>query len=306
MLRGLIVRRVLVVADVVFVGLIALSGVFFVLGGADVVGPSDGVGALPAGPEDYEDMFAKVGPRPAYNKIVASRIFGMAASRTSDYVDPAPVEEEQEEAETELPLRLWGTVVAGPQDPLSTAVIEVKEGAPTLGTYYLNQEVLKDVVLVEVRRKEVILDNRRTNRIEHLRMLEGEARLAAAASPPSRRPAALARRRSSASEMVTMDRKEFSQGLIDNYADLTNNVDVRVHKDSNGKVDGLTASNISTIPLARKLGIQDNDVLTSVNNEQIDSVEKVYEIVNKYRNASTFRIGILRNGKRKNITYRLR
>lgn len=304
MLRGLIIRRSFVIADVILVGGAGLFAAFLGFKSfreadfrPDVVSP--------ASPEDYEGMFAKVGPRPAYNRIVQSGIFGRAATTSGDDKEPPPVVEEPlAEAETELPLRLWGTVVSGPNDLLASAAIEVREGAPTLGAYYLNQDVLEDVILVEIRRREVILDNRRMNRLEHLKMLEGDERLAAS-RPPGRRPPTRGRR-SQASEMITLDRHEFSQGLIDNYADLANNVDVRVYTDAQGNVKGLTASNISTIPLARKLGIQDNDVLSSVNNEQIDSVEKVYEIVNKYRNASTFRIGILRGGKPKTITYRLR
>ena len=47
-------------------------------------------------------------------------------------------------------------------------------------------------------------------------------------------------------------------------------------------------------------------MLVSVNNEKVDGAEKVKEILNKYRNAKTFRIGISRGGKLIYIVYRLR
>jgi len=42
-----------------------------------------------------------------------------------------------------------------------------------------------------------------------------------------------------------------------------------------------------------------------VNNEMIDSQDKIMELVTKYRNSSTFRVGLLREGKPIVVTYRL-
>ena len=95
------------------------------------------------------------------------------------------------------------------------------------------------------------------------------------------------------------------QDLYANYADLVTNVKPELARDANGNVIGVTAPNIGQVPLAQKLGIQDNDVLQTVNNEQIDSEQKILEIVQKYQTATSFRIGIMRDGKPKVITYRL-
>ena len=95
------------------------------------------------------------------------------------------------------------------------------------------------------------------------------------------------------------------QDLMLNYQDLITKVKPELYRDASGKVMGITASNISEIGVAQKLGISDGDVLQTVNNESIDSVAKVMEMVTKYQNASSFRIGLLRNGKPTVVTYRL-
>jgi len=71
----------------------------------------------------------------------------------------------------------------------------------------------------------------------------------------------------------------------------------KIETDDSGDVVGITADNIGQYPLAQKLGFQDGDVLQTINNERIDSREKLMEIFQRYQNAPSFRIGILRNGQ---------
>ncbi len=104
---------------------------------------------------------------------------------------------------------------------------------------------------------------------------------------------------------ITLNREEFLQELYENYAELVTTIRPEYYRDASGNVVGLTAQNISQVPMAQKLGLQDGDVLQSINNEQIDSEQKVMELFQRYRSASAFRIGILRNGKPMVIAYRL-
>ena len=108
------------------------------------------------------------------------------------------------------------------------------------------------------------------------------------------------------SERVELDRKDFIRELYANYADLVTKVKPELYRDASGKVAGVTAPDIEDIPLAKQLGLANGDVLQTVNNEQIDSQEKVMEMVQKYQRSNSFRIGIMRNGKQKIITYNLR
>jgi type II secretory pathway component PulC len=185
-------------------------------------------------------------------------------------------------------------------------MIEVQQGARTMQTYYIGEEVVESVFLKEVLSKEVILDNRRTNALEHLRMDQDSLlKLAAAAVPPSARDRAEPAAPQRAANLMEFKREELGQKLMDNYEDIASKVDVRVKEDDKGNVIGLTASNLSGVELAEELGLKDNDVLTSINNEKIESVEGVYDVIEKYRNASTFRLGLMRDGRPMYLTYRL-
>jgi len=68
------------------------------------------------------------------------------------------------------------------------------------------------------------------------------------------------------------------------------------HVDASGKINGITAANLSAFPIAAALGFQDGDVIQSVNGEQIDSPEKVMQLVEKNKNASSVSVGLIRNG----------
>lgn len=303
MLRGLLYRQLFFLADVALAGVCAAFVVMAVLAGmrgpvvlADASGSSDA--------SDFASAFSSVGPRTEYDVIVSSGLFGDAAKMTSETPDPAPAPPAAE-TDTELPLKLTGTVTTGPKDALATAFIEVEQGARSVKTCYIGEEVIESVFLNSVLPKEVILDNRRTNALEHLRMDEESLLKMAAAVPPSARDRAAPAAPQRAANLMEFKREELAQKLMDNYEDIASKVDVRVKEDDQGNVIGLTATNLSGIGLAQELGLQDNDVLTSINNEKIESVEAVYDVIEKYRNASTFRLGLMRDGRPMYLTYRL-
>lgn len=290
------------VADVGLMGAVALLSALVVLKSADVSGPKLPGGVNLSGSVPDPIVFAKAGPRAEYEVIVSNRLFG-AGAQTAPPPEPVATPPTEGEQETELQLRLLGTTFAGPLDPLATAIIEVREGPARLDAFYIGEQVVDQVFLKEVRHKEAVLDNRRLNRTELLKMEEDLSLILAKNPPPT--PAVRAPVRNTASRVVPLRKAEIQQELTDNYAQIAATVEVHEYRDESGKVVGLTSPNVSQVPLAQKLGFQDNDVLTEINNEPIDSVDKIYDILNKYQNASTFRIGIIRNGQRDYITYRL-
>ena len=77
--------------------------------------------------------------------------------------------------ETELPLKLYGTTLSTGERRVSAAIIEVREGATKTGTYYPGNEVIDRVFLKEVHPQEVILDNRRSNTTESLKIVWASA-----------------------------------------------------------------------------------------------------------------------------------
>ena len=309
MVRGLRIRQIFICVDLLltalFLGVAALVAheMSRPPQSVEALLPPDEDGAAPVAP------LAHVSEREFYDGVVTGGLFGEAGRWDPGAVpEEAPVVVEvapaEDISETTLSLRLIGTVALSPKSPFAVAFIGQKEGNDPGKSYFIGEEVADSVALDEVFPREVILLNRATTppQRERLRMdeeKEGDALAAAApAAPPA--PEAVAE----PSERITLKRDEMIAEVAENYAALVN-IRPELATDENGNVLGITAAGIGEFPLAQRLGVQENDVLQTVNNEKLDSEDKIMEMVQKYQNASSLRIGILRDGKPKVITYRL-
>ena len=308
MLQGLVIRRSFVTVEVVLVlfilisaGIAATRFLHLTRAGNDLA-----VGPLAALPGDAPSVLTVVKPRAEYERIVTSKLFGTSGQTKKEAAAP-PAPPPVEEVISDLKLKLCGTAALTPKDPLATAIIINQEkGTPTMRTYCIDQDVVDQVTLEEIYPRKVILNNKRpgANRREVLLMDEqkGDTTLAAAGGPPKPQPPAPP---PSSPNRVTVKKAELIQEVFSNYTDLVTQIKPEMYRDPNGNVAGITASNLESVPLAKKLGVHDGDVLQTVNNELIDSEEKVYELVQKYRNANSVRIGLLRDGKPIVVTYKL-
>ena len=306
MVRGLIIRRVFVLLDFALAVLIVGTAGMIAVSLVDIPVEEDAssVAELPQNSRGG-GLVIDVGDRAAYDVILANGLFGEAGRW-----DPGaePVEPEKplpgpDIEETELHLKLVGTIALSDRDPFGCAFIENLDERGSLATFRLDDEVVEKVTLIEVYKREVVLLNERDSppKKERLSMEDeegGESKRAANSPTPAMR----ARRRSA--ETVTLSKQEFTQDIWNNYADLVK-IKPTLYRDAKGKVAGVTADKIGNVPVAKKLGLSNGDVLQTVNGEKIDSQQKIMEMVQKYRNSSSFSIGILRNGRTKVITYRL-
>lgn len=309
MVRGLAIRQVFLFLDVILIGSIVFTVGLVLLqvvntpkvtlaANMDPDGSAAGTGSLI---EELRD-------RSAYNSIQENGFFGDAGRFKMDATPapaPAPEPIDTSMEETSLSLKLWGTTSLSPTSPYATASIE-DASKRERRLYTIGDAVVDNVTLEEIHQRWVILLNQRETpaRRERLSMdedLEGDQLAGGNLDGyTSSRPTVLP------SERVELNRQDFIRELYANYADLVTKVKPEIYRDANGNVAGVTAPDIEDIPLAKQLGLSDGDVLQTVNNEQIDSEQKVMEMVQKYQNSSSFRIGIMRNGKQKIITYNLR
>ena len=313
MLRGLALRQTFIVANIL---LILALGVLVAATLREFLATPPDIGSVSSplvrGASEDEDL-GGVQPRDNYDLIVSSRLFGSAArydprrkpaTETSPPVEPPPSEVTEE---TKLPLKLFGTSVSGVGDLFAVAIIEVRQGGTRTKAFYLGQEIMSNVFLKEVRRKEVVIDNRRNRRMENLTLDRSEANPQGSSSPrafSAGRP--VAARVGTRPQMITLDRADITKRMEEEYARLASTIDIKVVKDDQGRIQGVTTDNIESIELAAELGFKNGDILTSINNEPVDSQEKGAQIIQKYRNASIFRIGILRDGQPLYINYRVR
>jgi type II secretory pathway component PulC len=155
-----------------------------------------------------------------------------------------------------------------------------------------------------VRRNAVLIDN--GGQKEILRREGDEEGLSVARAPSGR--AQLGQGRpvvQQSGQQTIVSREAVVRELEANAATLLTQVKPEFKKDARGNTVGVTSSNISAIPIAKEIGLQDNDVVTSINGEKIDSQEKLFALFNKYGNAATVRVGIERNGRPQVLNLRL-
>lgn len=301
MIRSLVIRQTFLVFDAALVVLALATGLMILLKfiEAPVMAPPP-----PAAAEvsDVETLH-QVAERTAYNPIVDTyQMFGEAGAydpaRVPTVTEEKPPEPEGEEP-VSVPLRLVGTTAT---KSMASAIIEDTSQPGSAHSYYIGQMVVDQVTLEEVYARYVIVRNKQNgeNKRERLSMDdESQKATQQAVAKPTPAPAA-----PNGNARMTLKRQEIMNDLQNNYQELIK-IKPELSRDANGKVVGLTANNIGNIPLAKKMGLQDGDVLQTVNNEPIDSEAKVMEMISKYQNSNSFRIGLMRNGKPQVVTFRL-
>jgi type II secretory pathway component PulC len=303
MVKGLLLRQAFVIIDL---GL-ALLVAFLVYLIADQQLESRTPKVVHIGPTEIEPSIelAKVSPLDAYDMIGTSGLFGPAGDEAHPdeavvpdtvIVPPPPT------------LRLHATAATiDPEDPVSTAIIEnsVAQTVQKVSTYYRGQPVTDELVLKEVHPRKVVLHNPVKNSLSELLMPEASEKKPSggpALAQLGRQPVQVAQN----TEALSLDRNAVAEELASyDYADVVNTLNPEMAEDENGNVTGITSSNFAAVPLASEIGLQNGDVINTVNGIKIDSDQKLMEIFTKFSNASTFRLGITRNGSAQMLTFKL-
>lgn len=300
MLRSLLIRQSFIWVDT------ALAAAFVCTAGVLVYGlltPPPVKAEITPEPIDTAGFqVASVQTREAYDKLIGSGLFGDSGRKVAPPPPPPePIVEDLPVVDTELNLRLVGTTVT---PGMSSAILEVKDQNHTAATYFLDDTVMDGVTLVEIGKREVFILNERgaESRRERVSMDDpANAPPVVAAAAPAPEP----ERPTGGIQRITLNREELASEIMSSYSDIVTKVRPELARDDNGEVLGVTAANISSVALARKLGLADGDILQTVNNEKIDSEGKIYEMIQKYQNASSLRLGVISNGQPKVITYRI-
>lgn len=309
MVRGLIIRQLFLVLNLALTGLILFTAGAVVLQLTSPPKMPDNSTETPAGlPADAGNSLKELRERTAYNSILENGLFGEAGRFKVEAVSETPLPEKPAEgpvAETKLSLKLWAVTSLSPTSPFASASIEDTSQKNGSQLYHIGSSVAENVILEEIHPRWVVMINNNESPpvcerlsmddeegVENTEVADNTLRGRHGASLPP--------------QEVELDKTAFVQELYVNYKDLVTKVKPELYRDENGKVAGVTAADISEVPLAKQLGLENGDVLQTVNNEKIDSEQKILEMVQKYQDAGSFRIGIMRDGKQKIITYNFR
>ncbi|GMV91952.1 MAG: hypothetical protein AMXMBFR82_17300 [Candidatus Hydrogenedentota bacterium] len=305
MVKGLLIRQAFVIIDLGLALLVAF--VMYLIAEQQLESRAPKVSLPPIDPGEGSNVeLAKLGPQNEYDVIGSSGLFGAAG----DMAEPAQTELPPVSMEPPPPtLRLHATAATGgPENRLSTAIIEnsAAQSVQKISAYYLGQPVTDELVLKEVYPRKVILENPTKNSFSELLMAEADEKpsqaVAAMAARQPRQPVQTAQN----TDAIALDRNAVAEELATyDYADVVNTLNPEMAEDENGNVTGITSSNFAAVPLAAEVGLQNGDVINTVNGIKIDSDQKLMEIFTKFSNASTFRLGITRNGSPQMLTFKL-
>jgi general secretion pathway protein C len=199
---------------------------------------------------------------------------------------------------TSLPLTLLGVIVtvdpaksvASIEDKGSNSVLAVRENEP-LGTSAVIQKIETD---------RVIFLNNSSQRREFVELPKDQI-LATRRAAPSKPSSAAGIQQSG--NHFTIDRKVVDEAVSPEKMPQTLTEARCVPQQVNGRPGGYQCFQIVPGSIYDKLGMKDNDVVTSINGQALDDPSKIFNFLNSLKSAKNISISLTRGGRPVNLEY---
>ncbi len=226
-----------------------------------------------------------VHPMPYYRTIVERNLFNSkkGAEQHTERVDIETLEP------TDLKLKLLGTVSGN--NKKSYAVIE--DTAKKHQDLYRIGDSIQNATLKMILREKVILRVNGKDEILNIEEASG-----------SRKTGIVSKRAGMAtSQNITLKRSRIESAVKD-VNNLMKQVRIRPHF-RNGKPDGLRLTGIRPNSIFYNMGLKSGDIITGVNNNNIESVDDVLKFYQSLQSSSSVQLQIKRRGRPKTINYNI-
>ena len=198
--------------------------------------------------------------------------------------------------ETDLKLKLWGTVAS--KDQKAYAVIE--DMTKREQNLYRSGDSIQDATVKMIIREKVILTRDGKDEVLQMEEVKGTATSTAAVAGPRGRPRAT---RAARPRTVKLKRAIIDEAISD-IGSLMDQAKIRPHfKD--GQPDGLSISGIRANSIFRKMGLRNGDVLVGVGDQTIESVDDALEFYNNMKAESDVSLRIKRRGREQVFNYKI-
>ena len=232
-------------------------------------------------------------PLSAYKTITQRNLFKIQNDRPGAPVKTIAIDDLKQ---TELKLKLWGTVID--DDGKAYAVIE--DPAKGEQNLYHAGDTIQNASVKMILREKVILyvDGR-----DEILSME---KLISAASPGRRALPTAPRggRPPTRIQKITLDKNQLV-GALENVNDLMKQARFRPHF-RDGKPDGLLLTGIRPNSIFRKMGLRNGDIIMGVNEEDIRSVDDAIKLYQDLVSAASAKIQIKRRGRLRTMEYTVR
>jgi len=280
MKRYLTLINILLVTGIIYLG---ISGIYKLMA-VRMTDPDAGAPVLPR-----SNQAARDGDRISmdrYETIVSRNLFQTEADSKpeSRSVNLEALKQ------TELNLRLWGTVAGSGQR--AYAVIEDRS-SKTQDLYRVGDSIQGAEIRMIFREKVVLNVN---GRDEVLRMEERSG------TAPGR-PVEASRTRPESPESVSMPRTRIDDAT-GNINELMKQARIRPHF-QDGKPAGLVITRIQDNSIFSDMGLENGDVITGVDGNPIQSVDDALQLYQGLKESSGVKLQIVRQGQEQAIEYRI-
>ena len=214
---------------------------------------------------------------------------------------PQPLQTLEDLKQTELKLRLWGTVT-GDRERAYAVIEDEKKREQNL---FRQGDTLQGATVKQILREKIVLTvNGKDEILSMEKPPAGNTRLSRAMPTAGGAPSPFAQAAESGaagSQRIALERAEVEDAL-NNVNSLMRQARIRPHfKD--GKPDGLTLSRIQRDSIFTKLGLRTGDVIVGVDGQEIESVDDALKFYNNLKSSPSVQLQIRRRGQLHNIDY---
>jgi general secretion pathway protein C len=294
--------RAITIFNLVVIALIAYFcvGIFYQFAGAQII-PTDNVSvattnSAPARvPENHQSLSN-------YRPVLDRDLFDTVK------IPQAPPKEEDlnvaELEETELNLKLWGTV-SGIDERAYAVIEDIQKREQNL---YRTGDTIQNATVKKIMREKVVLNREGKDEILAMEKLEqggsgrsssrrASVRSSRASSSASRTP----RRRT---QRVSLRREMINESMQD-ISKLMTQIAVRPHMED-GQAAGLALSNIKPNSIFRRMGLRNGDILQGIDGQEIQTVDDALKLYQNLQNADGVEVQLKRRGQERTINYNIR
>lgn len=295
------IQRIIIIVNLALITIIAYLGVTFlydIMGSRMDQAPAEK--AVKAMPIAHAAQTNK--PLAYYDPIIDRDLFqtktAAALQKPEKSLDIETLEE------TQLKLKLWGTVSGSP----ASAYAVIEDTQKREQNLYRVGDAIQAATLKAILREKVVLA---VNGKDEILSME-ELRQTAASARSNSQPSGVARPLQSEPPETTVrtQRVALSRSMIENamqdVSKLMTEITITPNIAEDGSQSGLALRNIKPNSIFRRMGLRNGDVLTGVNGEQIESVDDALGLYENLKTASEVQVQIMRRGQERTIDYRIR
>jgi general secretion pathway protein C len=230
-----------------------------------------------------------VPPFSSYKAIAKRNLFKI---QSGDLKAPAKTVAIDKLKQTELKLKLWGTVID--DDGRAYAVIE--DSAKREQNLYHTGDAIQNASVKMILREKVILYVDGKDEILGMEKMVGAASGKRVRSPTSRSGARPIR-----SQKIVINKDQLA-GALENVNELMKQAKIRPHF-RDGKPDGLLLTGIKPKSIFRKMGLRNGDILMGVNEDDIRSVDDALKFYQGLGSTDSAKVLIKRRGRLRTMEY---